>query len=197
MYFPPLAATPEFFILVHVTPFTFRGTIIIEIPLLPGPPVRTAAVQKPAQIPLVIHFLQPLTMYVFPLFLAVVWIRATSEPATSHSYISLRFMNLRIIEIVDHPVQLYRGRIVFLLCLLWVGTPAFAAPFQNSELEEVQLRFRHLHPIERPCNLIWRQFPSDPSTVLVLECTWRLPAHLIGYNQTMKVIPFLRRQSCW
>ena len=105
MCYPPLAATPEFSILVHVTPFTFRGTISIEIPLLPGPPVRTAAVQKSAQIPFVIHFLQPLTMYVFPLLLAVVWIRATSEPATIHSHVSLRLIELRIVRIADHPVQ--------------------------------------------------------------------------------------------
>lgn len=197
MYCPPLAATPEFSILVHVTPFTFRGTISIEIPLFPGPPVRTAAVQKSAQIPLVIHFLQPLTIYAFPLLFAVVWIRATSEPATSHSHISLRFINLQIMEIADHLVQLYRGRIVFLLCLLLVGNPAFAAPFQSSKSEEVQLRFRHLDPIKRLCNLIWRHLASDPSAILVLEYTWRLPAHLISYDQTMKVVPFLRRQPCW
>ena len=154
MCYPPLAATPEFSILVHFTPFTFRGTTSIEIPRLPEPPVRTAAVQKSAQIPLVIHFLQPFITYVFPLLSAVVWICATSEPAVSHSHVSLRFINLQIMEIADHLVQLYRGRIVFLLCSFWVGTPAFAAPFQSSELEEVQLRFRHLDPIKRLCNLI-------------------------------------------
>lgn len=196
----PLAATPEFSILAHVTPFTFRGTISREIPLLPEPPVRTAVVQKSAQIPLVIHFLQPLTMYMFPILLAVVWIRATSEPATSHTHISLKYRDLllwRLWRLQTIWFSYTEAETVFLLCLLWVGTPSFAAPFQSSKLEEVQLRFRHLDPIKRLCNLIWRHLPLDPSAILVLECTWRLPAHLISYDQTMKVVPFLRRQSCW
>jgi hypothetical protein len=41
----PLAATPEFSILRHVTPGALRGMISADTPDRPSPPVRTAAVQ--------------------------------------------------------------------------------------------------------------------------------------------------------
>jgi hypothetical protein len=57
----PLALTPELYIRRHVTPGAFKGITSKLIPALPGPPVLTAAVQKSAQRPLVIHFFAPLT----------------------------------------------------------------------------------------------------------------------------------------
>lgn len=81
MYVEPLALTPEFSILVHFTPGALSGMINADIPVRPGPPVRTAAVQKSANMALVIHFFAPLTMYTSPRRSAVVVIPATSEPA--------------------------------------------------------------------------------------------------------------------
>jgi hypothetical protein len=58
----PLAWTPEFSIFLQVTPGAFIGMTNAEIPCVPSPPVLTAAVQKSAKIPFVIHFFAPLTM---------------------------------------------------------------------------------------------------------------------------------------
>lgn len=81
MYVDPLALTPEFSSFRHVTPLALRGMMSADTPSLPSPPVRTAAVQKSAKMPLVIHFLAPLTMYLLPRRSAVVVMPATSDPA--------------------------------------------------------------------------------------------------------------------
>lgn len=88
----PLACTPLFSIFLQVTPGAFMGITSADTPCVPFPPVLTAAVQKSAKMPLVIHFFAPLTTYLSPRRSAVVTSPATSDPAGL--FVSLKLSRL-------------------------------------------------------------------------------------------------------